>query len=142
RLCSKNTVVILVSDHGFKNGAGRPVDFALYLNERPAYWHREYGVFLISGPPARKNIQMDTVRVFDVAPTILYLLGLPVGKDLPGKVLTDALDSQFVTRFPVQTIPSWEPFRHSTLLAQSNAAIDSEVMENLSALGYIGRSGQ
>ncbi len=39
-----------------------------------------------------------------IAPTVLSLLGLPVGADMPGRVLVDA----FVEAPAVQRIESWE----------------------------------
>jgi len=139
---SKDSVVMLLSDHGFKNGGGRPTDFAPFISERPGFWHREYGIFLVSGGPVRKKISIDTVRIFDAAPTILYLLGLPVGQDLHGRVLTTALDPEFVQRFPLQSIPSWEPLRLPIPQVAQGAspAMDAEALENLAALGYIGNS--
>lgn len=134
-----NTVVILVSDHGFKNGAGRPVDFPPYISERPAYWHRDYGIFVLSGGPVRAGRRLDTVELFDIAPTILYLLGLPAGKDMPGKVITEAINPDFLASFPRPTIPSWDPLRRSEADISSNAMLDSEQLENLQALGYIGQ---
>jgi tetratricopeptide (TPR) repeat protein/predicted AlkP superfamily phosphohydrolase/phosphomutase len=138
-----NTIVILMSDHGFKNGAERPTDVAPYINEKPAYWHRDYGIFLMSGGPIRKHAVIDTVTVYDAAPTILYLLGLPVGKDLPGNILADALEPTFGKNFPIHTIASWEPLKTAPEAAPQQASkVDSEVMENLSALGYIGNAEQ
>jgi len=143
KYASSDMVVILLSDHGFKNGPGRPTDYLPFINERPAYWHRGYGVFVISGGPVRKGLSMDTVTIFDAAPTTLYLLGLPIGKDLHGEVLTHALSRDFVQKYQPQAIASWEPLKLQPEVQQqaSNSNVDQEVMENLAALGYIGNQG-
>lgn len=143
----QDTVVILLSDHGFKHGAGRPTDFPPYISDRPAYWHREYGIYAMAGGPVRQGVSTDTVSVFDIAPTVLYLLGLPVGEDLHGKVLTDSLDPGFARRFPETRVASWEPLRtrpSAETTRTASARVDKEMMENLAALGYIGnaQSGQ
>ena len=44
----------------------------------------------------------------DVAPTILYLMGLPVGRDMEGRVATEILDPAFAADAPVTFIPSYE----------------------------------
>lgn len=138
---SSDTVVILTSDHGFKNGAGRPTDFAPSFNERPAYWHRGYGIFVMSGGPVRKGSSIDTVTIYEAAPTILYLLGLPIGKDLPGKVLIEALEKPFAEQHQAHSIASWEPLKNDAGFENRASNVDQDMMENLAALGYIGNNG-
>jgi hypothetical protein len=42
--------------------------------------------------------------IYDLAPTILHILGIPAGRDMPGRVLTEALtDSR-----PARRISTWE----------------------------------
>jgi len=49
-------------------------------------------VFMMSGPGVKKNYQMQSHRwLTDVAPTISYLLDIPVPKDTEGGVMYDAL---------------------------------------------------
>jgi hypothetical protein len=43
-----------------------------------------------------------------VVPTLLYLLGYPVPDDLPGRVLTEMIEPEFLQRFPVRRIASYE----------------------------------
>ena len=53
----------------------------------------------------------STVRgasVVDVAPTILYLLGLPVARDMEGRVLTELVTLDFADANPLTFIPSYE----------------------------------
>ena len=132
------TTVILLSDHGFKNGSGRPTDFPPFLTGRPAHWHRQYGMFVAAGPRIRKGVGIDTVSLLDLAPTLLYLLGLPLGRDLPGKVLSEAIEPDFLRELPPRWIASWEPLRLQPRRAAGRSAADSEMMKNLVALGYIG----
>ena len=44
----------------------------------------------------KRGLALQGASVFDVYPTVLYLLGLPVPQDAAGKVLVDALDPGFV----------------------------------------------
>lgn len=46
--------------------------------------------------------------ILDVAPTILYLMGLPVARDMEGRVLTEIVDEEFARTHPVTFIPSYE----------------------------------
>jgi hypothetical protein len=43
-----------------------------------------------------------------VAPTLLYLMGLPVARDMEGRVLTEILDPDFARQNPLTFIPSYE----------------------------------
>src|SRR6185295_4409920 len=75
--------------------------------------------------------------------TALYLLGLPKGDDMPGRVVEEAIAPEFLARFPRQTIPSYEPvgrpLQTGTLVAGGAAQgeVEKEMMEKLRSLGYI-----
>ena len=48
--------------------------------------------------------RVKQLPIYDLAPTILHILGIPAGRDMPGRVLTEALtDSR-----PARRISSWE----------------------------------
>jgi Flp pilus assembly protein TadD len=80
--------VLIVSDHGFKWGADRPRNFSGVADATAALWHRPHGVFVLAGKGVRKLGHVATApSVFDVAPTIAALLGLPPGKGWRGTPL-------------------------------------------------------
>lgn len=66
------------------------------------------GVFLAVGDGIRPGAVSRHASVLDLAPTILYLMGLPVGRDMEGRVLTEILDESFARQHPVTYIPSYE----------------------------------
>ncbi len=136
------TTVMVVSDHGFKTGAERPLDVLPFTTEQPVEWHREDGVFLLSGPGARRGRLAPRATLFDVTPTLLYLLGLPASEEMPGRVLVEAIDPGFASAHAARTIPSYERVgapRETTVVAssQSTREAEEELLENLRALGYI-----
>lgn len=49
--------------------------------------HRLEGIFGAMGENIRQGLEVEGVRLVDLAPTILYMLGLPVPRDYDGKVL-------------------------------------------------------
>src|SRR4030042_4384781 len=65
----EKTTIILVSDHGF-----------LYNSQE--HWFAPPGVFLLYGNNIIPYGTLEGPSVYDIAPTILYLAGLPVGKDM------------------------------------------------------------
>jgi predicted AlkP superfamily phosphohydrolase/phosphomutase len=97
------------------------------------------GVFIMSGGPARKGMVTNDASVLDLTPTILYLLGLPMAKDMDGKVLTDAIDPRYVEHNPVRYIPSYEDdtTRKSDFPHGPTASYDKDQLDKLRTLGYV-----
>jgi tetratricopeptide (TPR) repeat protein len=139
------TTVMVVSDHGFKSGAARPPDVLPYTTRQPVEWHDEDGVFILSGPGSRPGARLyRRATLFDIAPTLLYLLGLPTAEEMPGRVLTEAIDPALLTRVPLRAVRSYEPLgAPRTLVAAAAGAeeAEAELLANLRALGYIGGDG-
>src|SRR5207245_825318 len=50
RAAGPGTTVMVVSDHGFKTGSDRPADVLPFTTQQPVEWHRENGIFILSGP--------------------------------------------------------------------------------------------
>ena len=66
------------------------------------------GILLVVGSGITPGAMMANASVLDVAPTILYLMGLPVARDMEGRVLTEMLEPAFARDNPVTFIPSYE----------------------------------
>jgi len=55
---------------------------------------RHNGTVMLMGPRIMKNRKILDSKIFDIAPTILYLMDLPISLHMDGKVLIDAIDSK------------------------------------------------
>ena len=66
------------------------------------------GVLLMAGEGIRPGATPAGASVLDVTPTLLYLMGLPVARDMEGRVLTEILEPAFAQQNPVTFIPSYE----------------------------------
>jgi predicted AlkP superfamily phosphohydrolase/phosphomutase len=66
------------------------------------------GFFIAVGDGVKPGAAPYEASILDVAPTILYLMGLPVARDMEGRVLTEILDDEFARAHPVTFIPSYE----------------------------------
>jgi predicted AlkP superfamily phosphohydrolase/phosphomutase len=66
------------------------------------------GVLLAVGDGIRAGAVLQQASVLDVAPTILYLMGLPVARDMEGRVLTEMLEEQFTRAHHLSFVPSYE----------------------------------
>ncbi len=94
-----------------------------------------HGIFLAAGPDVDPEADLSGIHVHDIAPTILYSLGLPVAEDFAGRPRAALFNAEFRRSHPLRTIRTWGK-RDDGGKAKSSAA-DRELMDELRALGYI-----
>lgn len=66
------------------------------------------GTLFLLGSGIRPANQLDDLEIVDVMPTLLYGMGLPLARDLDGRVQTDAFEPGHLARHPVTFVPSYE----------------------------------
>ena len=127
------TTVIIASDHGF-GGTGNLPWSGGHGRITPGAPIAPDGLFVMSGPGVRAMPERARVHVLDIAPTLLALLGVPAGGDMPGRVLEELLDGGPAPG----RISTWEtvgvPHRTGEPV---DPAGDAGRIERLRALGYI-----
>ena len=137
-LAGEDTTVMLVSDHGFHPDHLRPASVPLEP-AGPAVQHRNHGIFVMMGPGVKEDECVHGASLLDVAPTILYAYGLPVGEDMDGTPLVNAFAER--DRAEVATIPSWDEVPGNDGSHPPDTALDpieaQEAINQLVALGYI-----
>jgi len=69
------------------------------------------GVAFFYGKGVMRGNNFDGMRIVDIAPTLLYYLGLPVARDMDGIVRTSIFTKEFIAENPVIYISSYEEFR-------------------------------
>lgn len=71
--------------------------------------HRLKGIFLAYGKDIKKGYKIKGARIYDIAPTILHIFGLPIPDDMDGRVLTEIFesDSELKKEKPVYVAPSY-----------------------------------
>jgi hypothetical protein len=118
--------LIVVSDHGYD-----------FINNN--HTHAPPGIFFALGPAFQPGRRVAGLTVFDVAPLVLHLLGLPPGEDMPavasGSYLA-ALDPAFAAKHVVPIIPSWGSNEHVALRPRTDAE-EQRILDELRSLGYI-----
>jgi predicted AlkP superfamily phosphohydrolase/phosphomutase/tetratricopeptide (TPR) repeat protein len=136
-IAGPDTTFLIVSPAGFRSGEERPVSPA--LQKAPGAWYRPQGVLCMAGPNVAADELLHGVTMLDIAPTILTLLGIPAGKDMPGKVIAKA----FREAPPVERIPSWESVPGDCGMHPRESEQDREAaaaaMAELFAAGYTER---
>ncbi len=93
------------------------------------------GILALSGPSVATG-QAVQARGADVAPTVLYLLGVPASRELPGRPRTELLSPEFRARVPVRIVDSYGP-RLPAFRPPSAAPLDQEMLDRLRSLGYV-----
>jgi hypothetical protein len=68
------------------------------------------GLLILSGAGIGAGRKLQRASVVDVIPTLLYLMGLPLGQDMDGTLLTDVLTEDLVRSQPVTFISSYHNF--------------------------------
>jgi hypothetical protein len=69
------------------------------------------GFVLVTGPNAAHRENPAAARVVDVVPTLLFGAGLPIGRDMDGRVLTDAFTDDALRRSALSVIQTYEAER-------------------------------
>jgi tetratricopeptide (TPR) repeat protein len=85
--------LIVSSDHGFKGGSDRSCARSSLNWSTAAYWHRLEGVFAAWGEGVRAGRGTSKPSMFDPAPTVLALLGVPADRGMTGKPIAAAFTS-------------------------------------------------
>jgi len=135
-LVDDETTIVLVSDHGFHPGERRPASLP---NEPtgPAVEHSPFGIIAMKGPGVKKDELVFGASLLDVTPTLLHIFGLPVGRDMDGKILITAFENENA----LDPVNSWESIdgddgRHPSDKIVSAEEMDAELRQ-LIDLGYI-----
>lgn len=121
-----DAAVLVLSDHGFE--------------DRYAHSRAPRGFAIAAGAPFTPSAERGVLGVYDVAPTLATILGLPVAEDFAAAPRTDLLDSAFVASHPLRRISTWEREGReagSSALGGVLDGMDEAEVERLRAIGYI-----
>ncbi|MFW6159917.1 MAG: alkaline phosphatase family protein [Acidobacteriota bacterium] len=126
---NENDIIILVSDHSF-------------VFENGGYGHTNmkntpHGIIIMKGPYIKENYIIEVAHIYDVLPTMLYLYDLPVGKDMDGRILVEALEEALLEKRKIRTIDSYDSNKLLEKKRKRDEKIDKSILEELRTLGYI-----
>jgi arylsulfatase A-like enzyme len=108
-----NETLVVLSGHGME-----PLDLARRVlepfkgNPHLSGFHANApdGLLILSGAGIAPGRKLVGASVVDITPTLLYLMGLPLGQDMDGTLLTDVLTEELVRTQPVTFISSYHKF--------------------------------
>jgi tetratricopeptide (TPR) repeat protein len=126
---SPDTMVVLVSDHGFYTAEDRPSSDPADFQHQAATWHRPLGMVLFNAPWIAPGRLADA-SVLDIAPTLLWQLLDERFDSLPGRVLAKqrlpgAAGPDPARRLPIPcgpredngfSVPSPDPYKEQLML--------------------------
>ena len=129
RVDPADTTLLVLSDHGFQASSARPE-----LNGG----HRVPAVLMAWGNRVKAGVDDPDASVFDVAPTVARLLGLPGARDHTGQ----PLEALFELPEAVEPLDTWLlPRVALDLDGGPRTAEEERLMTQLEALGYVDSLG-
>ena len=102
--------------------------------------HRPQGIFIARGPGIRAGTACGPLSITDVAPTLVYSLGLDVPADFEGAVPAELFDGATLAAAPPRIGPATRPVDDGAGARTGerlDAASEALVMERLKGLGYL-----
>ncbi|MBA3945641.1 MAG: alkaline phosphatase family protein [Herpetosiphonaceae bacterium] len=122
--------------HGWRELAGDTMFAMPGTNESGT--HRPTGLLIAYGPNIVAHERYPEVNITDVAPTILWLLGLPLPQDLDGRLMTELIHATALSGQPPEAIVTAAlPITVPPDVGWENADEETEVLERLKNLGYV-----
>jgi len=133
---AKGYTTIIASDHGME---AQPRLLVSSYMGMPSGNHNleQPGILLFTGPSINKNLELKQISVLDLAPTILALVGLPVAKDMDGRIISEAFDSKYLADMESGSIPSYGRRSIKPSERDRKSEVDKAIIEKLKSLGYI-----
>lgn len=134
---SSDADVLICSPFGIQSIDGPVNQASQERSSAPGVLRHEHGCIVISGSGVVADGLVHGAALVDVVPTILARMGLPLGADFPGRVLSEA----FTSSPSFTTIPSWESLdgTFGRLDPQQNIGLQddaSDLLGQLMSLGY------
>lgn len=100
--------------------------------------HRDDGIFALKAAGIQNPAWIDGVHISDIAPTLLYLFGLPIPSDMDGMVPGQVFSAEHLNANPIQRAGGTGLGGDAADGDEGYSAEDEEaIKERLQGLGYI-----
>ncbi len=98
--------------------------------------HRDYGMVMALGKGVRQRARIEGAEIVDLAPTILYALGLAIPTDMDGRPLKQAFEEEFLAHLPL--VYSEASSATGSQDSSYSEEEEREIKGRLKGLGYLG----
>ena len=96
--------------------------------------HSTHAILILKAPFIRTGVAGGDASMFDVAPTVLHMSGLPLERRMTGEILRSAFDEGWLRDHP----PVIEDYQMTALPTSDEGETDDTLLkEQLRALGYL-----
>jgi predicted AlkP superfamily phosphohydrolase/phosphomutase len=99
--------------------------------------HRRFGILLATGPGLKKGCRIEGVNIMDLAPTVLYILELPVPEDMDGKVLGSIFQEEVLLQKPCIRKQTAEAQEQRKAISEYEEDENVAISQRLRDLGYL-----
>ncbi len=134
--------VILVMDSDYSVSTSMMyTDLVMPITQHPYSGdHRQKGLFIISGPCILCGQLDQDTKIEDMAPTILYLMGIEIPDDMDGRVLAEVFDKSYLQSVPPQytSVHTESHIGKTSDEEVYSEEEEEEIRERLRSLGYLG----
>ena len=132
-LAGPDATVLVVSDHGFVIGPSRASMKFVRDDAGATALHRGQGMLVLKGPSIIADELVEGATIYDVAPTVLTLFGLPSAVDMDGRPLMEVMRGITTP----ERIPSWDLVAgESGMVGPEHLPEFDESIRYLAELGY------
>lgn len=121
-----------------------PADEIVRRRPQPAGTHRPLGIFAARGPGIMPGSRLPELSILDIAPLLLYSLGVSIPDDLEGRVPLELFSAAHQARYAVTSMHLGEPgdaFSRRQAAGSGQPVYDDEaqaaILARLRALGYL-----
>jgi len=129
-------LTLTLSDHSFVS----------VINEEPIVLHRPEingthrpeGIFILGGPGVRSRENREPYSIMDVAPTLLYCLGLPIPQEFEGRLALEAWEEGHLQANGIRTGKESDTFfTPERVDSPFSEEEEKAIWAHLQALGYV-----
>jgi predicted AlkP superfamily phosphohydrolase/phosphomutase len=99
--------------------------------------HRDDGMLIMNGPGIRPGAEIAGAVIHDIAPSVLYAMGLPIPADMDGRILGDAFSAGYMEAFPPELSESSAQGEMAEAVEYTEEG-EKEILERLRGMGYLG----
>jgi predicted AlkP superfamily phosphohydrolase/phosphomutase len=99
--------------------------------------HAPEGVIIAKGPAIKKGCHFESAHITDVAPTLLYLMGLPIDGDMDGRLIEEMILDDHLKNHPPKLTDYPGLYKRGDTGSVYSGDEAQAMEEKLKALGYL-----
>ena len=105
--------------------------------EERAGGHSVEGIIIAEGRGIQRHVRLPDSHLVDVAPTLLYLMGVPVAEDMDGRILEEMIDPALLRANPAEFVSSYDESILQQRQGDWEEGDEETLKKELEALGYL-----